>query len=1308
LKTRINLRELKLRRLRFKRITYRSALILLGIVAMVILAFNFWFIDHAKDALEQIVYNQSKGKLRLKVSKFKFNWVTNKIELENASIHSTDTTAATSYSVNTERISIKARGFLPLLIKKEILIDSIRLTAPNVIFTRHAPKKHTLKHKDTTVDNSFSVAQEMGRISNSITQVINVLEVDKFRLDSGSFSLVNKTKPHETPFTVTNIYIQLDHLQFDKVNTSKKAQEKISFTENIAVRTHDQSIVFPGGRHFIAFKDFRVNLQNKRVEFDSCTLRAIKGDSSQTSFRIFFDKLQLTNINFDSLYSTETIIADSVFCDSPEIYLDIDSDVKKHVVKKEKKKRVERIDALMQQLLGDIKLNYVGVKEAAIHVNTIKKGVTNTFSASDNNFEIYDLLVKHDEEKPIRLRKFVMSLHDYETSLSDGRYAIAFDSIGFEDDLINLSKFSFKEFHKGKTVKSLAMPTFQVRGLSWESLLYENIFSANSANFINPIVDYTITRRKQKARSGNLFETLNSVDDVMDLKNLRIENGEITLRLSRGGILSLHNANLDLRANELTSANRIKSVQRSVNALHFEKGIFKKGALTAQLTNVNLSENKSGLTASSLILQSKDIDAKANHISLGTVILDSATNSIVIDGVKWANASLVMNPSEHSLHQKSKSQRKATSIVLRNIHTSNTHLDVALKQHTISGKLNTLLLKQFVKNEAGKPEIRGMSVDGNDLLFTGPDIRVSVDKMDIVDNQHSVLTNIQLSKINNKDSILATIPRFAIIPNITEFISGDLKLRGIEITDPIIHAKLGRKDSTTSTEKKQAPQIVIGSAFIQRPDIKISFQDKQNAFSHVSWDGKRENSYLKLTNLKSTDEIPVKADQIKMFLTHFEFVNAKGKKTATNDNKLNLEFNDVVVEKNKDKLIDWRTNVNILSLDRLYFDSLGKNNAELMLDKGDVHNIVLNSKYIKNIGSVIANSANLQVNAVSGSFLTGKNELYWHGFAVQDQMFSVDSVYFTPKQSVEAYRISKAFNEDYLRVRTGKISGGPVDMEKYGNDSILNVGSIALNDVNLFTFKDKTQPDTVVKYKPLPAEMLLHLKNSLHIDSIRLKNMQVTYWEINPNTDTLGVVTVADLNTVISNIKNYNIQPDDSIYILATARILDQLPATLQVSQSYSDTTGYMRMQLNAGSMDLAHFNTVLVPLVAAKVFDGHLNSLNIQAVGTNEAAAGIARMNYRGLNVGLLNKKDLPNQTFLNKLISRIAMILVVRRNNSNKASLVFFERWQDKSPINYIIKTSLEGIKSSIGLPGAKKKLRKYNRKAVSHQKIDNPLKK
>ncbi|MCH5716950.1 AsmA family protein [Niabella hibiscisoli] len=242
MKKKINLRELKLKRLRFKRLRYRTLLILLGIVATVVLAFNFWFIDHAEEALEQIVYSQSKGKLKLKVSKFKFNWIKNKIELQEASIFSTDTTAATSYAVNTKNISIKARGFLPLLFKREILIDSIRLVSPGLVFTRNKPRN---KVKDTTNDNTFSVAEEMGRISKSITDAINVLQIDKFRLDDGSFSLIDKTRAGEQPFAVNNIYIQLDNLQVD-TTTGKKGQQKISFTDNIAVRTFNQTIAFPG------------------------------------------------------------------------------------------------------------------------------------------------------------------------------------------------------------------------------------------------------------------------------------------------------------------------------------------------------------------------------------------------------------------------------------------------------------------------------------------------------------------------------------------------------------------------------------------------------------------------------------------------------------------------------------------------------------------------------------------------------------------------------------------------------------------------------------------------------------------------------------------------------------------------------------------------------------------------------------------------------------------------------------------------------------------------------------------------------
>lgn len=1296
MKTKINLRDLKLKKLRFKRLRYRTLLILLGIIATVVLAFNFWFIEHAEEALEQIVSSQSKGKLKLKVSKFKFNWINNKIELQEASIFSTDTTAATSYAVNTKKIDIKARGFLPLLFNREILIDSIRLSAPSVVFTRNKARKK-LKDSLSKENSTFSVAEEMGRISKSITDVINVLEIEKFRLDDGSFSLVDKTRASEKPFAVNNIYIQLDNLQVDSTTTGKKGKQKISFTDNIAVRTFNQSIAFPGGRHFIAFKDFRVNLQNKRVEFDSCTLRAVKGDSSKTAFRIFFDKLQLTNINFDSLYSSETIIADSVYCSRPEIFLDIDGDRKGSGKLKEKKMGEERVDAVIQQLLGDLSLGYVGVKNADIDVNTITKGRTSTFSSRDNNFEIYQLKVRQNTDRPISLDKFVMSLHQYENVIRDGRFAISFDSVRFEDETISLSRFDFKEFDRGKTVKSFAMPSFQVKGLSWESLLYENVFSAKSAIFYDPTVTYTLNRKKGRAKS--LFETLNSIDDVMDLQNLGIYRGDISLNFSKGGSLHLSNTNIDLRANDFTSANKIKNVQRSVNILSFDKGVFKKGDFHAALKQVHLSENKSGLRATALEITGPGTRASATGIFIGSVILDSASQSILVDGVKWNKATvrLSSSPSEKS---STGSKRNAPPLVLRGIQGADTYIDLALNNNRITGNFNTILLNELVKKAATAPELKGLSLDGEKVLLEGPEIHVSVEKLNIEDNRHSVIEGIALKQLNEFDTIMAVIPRLTIIPNITEIVSGNLTLQGLVLQEPQLIATLGAKDSVGKKVKKTTG-IQIGSALLQKPDIDLTIINKQEAASHIRWDGTRANSYLKITNLASTPAAPLKADQIKMFLTNFEFITAKARKYATNDNKLNIELNDVALTKNGSGKMDWRTNLNILSLDQLAFDSLGGNNAVLELDKGDIRNVALNSKYIGSVSDIITNSKQLSINGTNGKFVTGKNTLKWHGFTVKDRVLGVDSFSLIPRQSVEEYRIAKAYNEDYLRIKTGRITGGPVNLEKYRQDSILSIGHIELNDVDLFTFKDKLQPDTAKRYKPLPAEMLKGLKGSLNIDSVRLNNMNVTYWEINPNTDTLGIIPVSDLNVLIRNIKNYDIKPDDSIYIMASANVLHQLHTTLDVSQSYIDTAGYMRMNLTTGPMDLTQFNTVLVPLVGARVFRGKLQSLQVQATGTNDAALGSAVMHYQGLNMGLLDKKNLPNQTFINKLVSRLAMALVIRKNNRGKESLVFFERWQDKSPVNYIIKTTLEGIKSSIGLPGAKKKLRKYNKKVTATKK-------
>lgn len=283
-------------------------LVILGVLATLLIGFNFWFIDHSESALEDIVASQSKGKIKLKVEQFEFNWLSNRIRLQNALLYTTDSTAPTLTQLKTRLIDIKARGFLPLLFSKQILIDSIHIFDPNVIVTRinqAAPVQKTVDTLSAPGSSKFSVARELGKVANSVNDAIQALKINRFVLHNGSFSLIDKTEKNDIPFVVSNISIRLDNLQVNET-VGKKIQQEISFTDDIAIRTTNQDMVFPGGRHFLSFKDFRFSLTDKRVEFDSCTVRGIKGDSSKTSFRIFFDKLALTNINFDTLYAAES------------------------------------------------------------------------------------------------------------------------------------------------------------------------------------------------------------------------------------------------------------------------------------------------------------------------------------------------------------------------------------------------------------------------------------------------------------------------------------------------------------------------------------------------------------------------------------------------------------------------------------------------------------------------------------------------------------------------------------------------------------------------------------------------------------------------------------------------------------------------------------------------------------------------------------------------------------------------------------------------------------------------------------------
>ena len=499
---------------------------------MLLTAFHFWFVYHAEEIIQNMVSVRSKGKIILEVENFKFNWFSKKMALENAVFSTTDSsTSGTKYSFAVHKINLTVRAVFPMIFEDKVLINKLSLKDPDIVVTRlRRPEKN-----DPISLEEVSIPREMGKIYKSIQDALTVLQVKKFEIEDATFTLYNRMRPEDHPLKVTNFDFHIDNL---KVDTGRlTGQEKIFFSDNLVLKSRDQDIIFPDGRHRLSYRKFRINIEKRIVEFDSCTIAAIRTDSATTEFSIYFDELVMTNIDFGTLYRTELIKADSVYCINPRIKLDADMDKRTGP-----KKTPPKLDDILRQLTGDMEFNFVIVNNASFDIRTQRNGIPNSFVSNNNSFEMQGLRIDKEAERPLRVKKFDMAIRNYENFLKDSTYEMQFDSVHFSDDKILLSDFSFRKVNKGRTINSFKVPRFEMSGLSWDELLFEQKLIAKRATLYHPVIKYTEGTRITTNRNRKLFDVLSDINEVIMLDDLNIINGDIELNLNSGVKMNLEKA----------------------------------------------------------------------------------------------------------------------------------------------------------------------------------------------------------------------------------------------------------------------------------------------------------------------------------------------------------------------------------------------------------------------------------------------------------------------------------------------------------------------------------------------------------------------------------------------------------------------------------------------------------------------------------------------------------------------------------------------------------------------------------------------
>jgi hypothetical protein len=1267
------------RTLRVKRLGrkfFKITALVAGSLILLLVAFHFWIVHHAEEILQDLVKSKSNGKLKLEVRNFKFNWFSKKMELVDAVVYTTDSTdAGTSYRFAVKTIKLKVKAVLPMILEKKVMINDLDLKEPDILVTRLRASQ------DTTRGAKVSIPQEMGRIYNSIQDALLVLKVKKFEIENAKFTLVNRIQPEDIPVSIDHIDFHIDNF---KVDTSRlTGKEKIFFSDNIVLKARDQDILLPDGRHRISFRKFRINIEKKIVEFDSCTIAAIKADTSDAAFSIYFDALQLTNIDFDALYRSEIIKADSVYCTNPKFMLSVDLGMRTGP-----NKPPPKLDEIIRQLTGNLALNYVIVNNASFDINTVRNNRPSSFTSSGNNFEMQGLTIDNQALHPLKVRKFALAIRNYENFLRDSTYEMRFDSVFFNDDNILLNDFSFRRFYRGNLVNTFIVPRFKLTGLSWEDLLFDQKLTAQQATLYDPVIRYIETGEQSgNKKNKNIFDALARINDVIMLEDLIINNGNINLKLLGDMEMQLDKASFGVESRSLLGSDQLSEIRRSVNNLSFVKGKFRIKDLSVQLDEMKYTGLESSLQASKLSVynESGKVNAVARNVTMNEILINEKTGDISLGSIDWEHADIKLSTG-------SRGRKISSSFVqLTDITGKDTRLDWTTGNKNITTHINSISATAFILRPGEKPVIGGMQIDGRALHVSGDAFRFNVDNYSLIDQKTATLEGTHYYKYNAYDSTHIFLPRISFVPAIQSVIDGDMKAGNVLVSRPEILINKNQVHPSEGLTALGLPKLQINSLVIEEPLVNYTGPGDKG-ITRLDWNGRRGvPGTLTISEFRS-DSVLFEAKQVDISLGNFTYQQVNGKGFDAGDGRILAKLNNIHFSQPAGETSTWKAILTSLEGYNFLFDSIGKKAGRLSIASIALRDLAIQSSSLLRAKKLIEENQQFRVHGLTGSYADDENEFKWHnaGYDKYSKRFSLDSFSYRPVMDIAAFTANHPFQTDYIQLNTGPIRAGPFDIDGYLNDSIIRIGELRIDDLNFTDYRDNRLPFRAGIIKPLFVPRILSIPIKLSIDSVYFQNANAVYSEVNPKTNQTGVVPVTRMTIRLFPVRNFGLSPTDSLRVQANGYLMDSMWLRLRLRESYTDSLYGFLLTLRMRGNDFRLLNPVLTPLVSAKLKSGWLDTLSMRVAGGEYMAFGEMDMRYHDLKIQVLKNGSEKKGAFL----SFLANTFLVKNKNEKRISNVFYIRNREKSSMNYLVKILLSGVQNSVMSRNNKKTRRQYKK--------------
>lgn len=1087
-------------------------------------------------------------------------------------------------------------------------------------------------------------------IYETVAKVLSGVDIKFFEIEESELTL---TRQFEKFFDISEIDFIISNILLDSACVNKAY--KLIIGEDAEVNLKGLEFVvrdMPAKQ--ISVADININTKSETVNIAELILYNER-KSNVPVYNTMIDGLSVNDVNFYGVFNTSQLEMGLIKIEKPNLDFKIFFGATAHkdsVIHFAEMLEIGSIDVLDGQY--NIELN-----------DTVRK-TKFTLNGRLNEITLTDLLYNSADTLNNRLafREISGSFENSRIELPDSSKSLSFEElkISSEDSLFRLSRFEFlndTELTGDHNLFDVYVDSIILTGIEILNAIKNKTIVAKDLAINQPNLNIKNKKNNKKFKAGDLNTALLSIRDeikVLDIGSIDINNFSIDYYKSDKDLIWLKEKdfiNLDMFGFNL----------REIDYLNIDKPFFcdsiilgvtdyqlysEKSGIRLDVKSILMNTNRDETHLDSIVVQLASPDDKQpvlhldlNKISFSGVDYEAAffEHKVIVDNILFRNPNLKINGG------------------MRKEGTGNNKFHFQLPENLSSLKINDL---NFVNGN--------FSLDTHDSVSmlngsAGFDIRIDNVFLDSLaeftlfrDSLFFDDVEITLSNINSlyRDSIYSiTADTFNV-----SLKDHNIKVENFNLNpliDSVTSESLQRK-GLHSTAKLHIPYIHLNEIDFQGMMTGSGLKVNSVQFGNTGLDLyaiKKENV--------GTGKLfgPLKRPAIKL-PKPIHYIHVSDLSIANFDFYMNHFIKN---DSSKSFTINDLTGL----ISDIVIDTIPEHGDEKFLFSADIK-IMTDSYHFYSKDSMYS------ISAKNLALSTGNSSI------------TMDSLRVKPRYGLFEFGEKLGYQTDRMDLAASKLKVRGFDFISLFYKGAINAGLIRVDDFAMNSFRDKSLPFPEWINRPMPQEMVKSIPFPINIDTVLLRDGNITYGErLKSNTNNVGSVDLNRFQAKVLNISN-DLSTDFDLIADANFHLYDTGFAIVHLTLPMNSDNDTVVFYGESYKMDLSIFNPLSENLFGVSIKKGRGRIKGAHFHGNKQYMLGHIEFPYKRFKIQLIDKKTGKTGGIGSGILSFLANEIFLKSNNpkfarKTRIGEVYFRRDDQKSIFNYLWKSLLSGIESTLG---------------------------